>query len=196
MGMSEIIIYPTDTVWGIGAKASDKLSDQKIGELKGTSADKPLSLMFADKKMLSKYFNLDFLPPGINLNHLFSLELTLGIPLEYMKVEVPPHIYKNSTFVGGRIAQSEFLCKYLNELNEPITTTSLNNTGEPPIINKVDAREFYENKKMAYPNLIFIDSEKHELSGVSSSFVFFQDGKYSFLRAGRHAEKIRKVLRL
>ena len=194
--MSEIIIYPTDTVWGIGAKATDKSSDQKIGEIKGTSLDKPLSLMFADDEMLSKYFELDFLPQNIKLNLFFSLELTLGIPLEYMKMKLPSHIYKKSTFVGVRIAQSDFLRNYLNELNEPITTTSLNNTGEPPITNKDDAREFYENKKMIYSNLKFIDSEDDELSGVSSSFILLKDGKYSFLRVGRHAEEIRKFLQI
>ena len=194
--MSEIIIYPTDTVWGIGAKASDKLLDQKIGELKGTSSDKPLSLMFADDEMLLRYFNLDFLPQDIDLNHLFSLEMTLGIPLDYMKLKVPSHIYKKSTFVGVRIAQSEFLSSYLNELNEPITTTSLNNTGDPPITNKNDARSFYENKKKIYSNLKFVDSIEDELSGVSSTFIFLEKGKYSFLRMGRHAEKIRKILQI
>ena len=77
-----VFIYPTDTVWGIGASIRSKAAREKINVIKRSPDDKPLSIMFTDIKTLYNSFNF---PDGMSvswLRNFFKLESTLGLPLE------------------------------------------------------------------------------------------------------------------
>ena len=50
-----VILYPTDTIWGIGCDATNTKSIKKIYKIKQRPKNKPLILLVNDMKMLSKY---------------------------------------------------------------------------------------------------------------------------------------------
>ncbi|MDX1446996.1 L-threonylcarbamoyladenylate synthase, partial [Lishizhenia sp.] len=50
-----ILLYPTDTVWGLGCDATDEKAVQRIAELKGRSSDKSFIVLVNSFHMLEKY---------------------------------------------------------------------------------------------------------------------------------------------
>ena len=50
-----VILYPTDTIWGIGCDATNEKSIKKIYDIKNRPEDKPLIILVNDINMLSKY---------------------------------------------------------------------------------------------------------------------------------------------
>ena len=98
----KIVIYPTDTVWGIGSSMYSESAYLRIQKIKRSIENKPLSILFPDVDEL-----LALLKPIEGkynewLERFFSLETTLLIPLEFFKENPPSWITQNSKFVGVR----------------------------------------------------------------------------------------------
>lgn len=186
-----VFIYPTDTVWGIGASIRSKAAREKINLIKRSPDDKPLSIMFTDISTLYNSFNF---PDGITvswLRNFFKLESTLGVPLKISKISIPPWVTAKSELVSVRCLEFPALKEIGQELGAPFFTTSLNLAGEPPITNYEDAVDF--QKAHASDCEIFGDST-HDLSGRSSTIVFLRANTFEIIRVGLKVEEIKKHL--
>jgi tRNA threonylcarbamoyl adenosine modification protein (Sua5/YciO/YrdC/YwlC family) len=113
-----LIVYPTDTIYGIGADITNKRAVRKIFEIKNRPFFSPLSILCANAKMASKYTKLSPLAkkklPG---KFTFILPITEDANLNTMCA-----IRGN---VGIRIPK-HWCTKISNALEKPITTTSAN----------------------------------------------------------------------
>lgn len=188
-----VFIYPTDTVWGIGASIHSQSAQKKIASIKKTADDKPLSIMFTDINVLYKSFNF---PENIDkswLRNYFKLESTLGIPLKISRIPIPSWVTSKSDLVSVRCLEHPELKEIGETLKAPFITTSLNLTGEPPIITFQDAKQF----QLAYaPEAEFFGNSSHDLSGRSSTIVFFRGDRFEIIREGLKVEEIKKHLKL
>jgi tRNA threonylcarbamoyl adenosine modification protein (Sua5/YciO/YrdC/YwlC family) len=115
-----IIVYPTDTVYGIGCRLSNKKGIDKINEMK-KGPDKPRSIMLSDLKDISIYANVD--------NNAFRLIRKL-LPGPYTVILpatklVPKIMQSNRKTIGIRIPHNWFCELLIPELGEPIVTTSI-----------------------------------------------------------------------
>lgn len=190
MDRVEIFIYPTDTVWGIGASIFDKKSNDEITKIKKTKQGKPLTVLFSSFSQLCEYFSF---PEGFDLSNFFSLEVTVGIPISWLKRDVPSWVSSMSDFLCVRILDLKFEKRFLDKM--PLTTTSLNLTGENPIVHFQDAFQFYE--AINSEGIHFIKLQTGELSGNSSTIIIFkEDLSFSFLREGRLFKKVLSCARL
>lgn len=188
-----VIIYPTDTVWGIGASIYSQSAKSKIATIKRTSEDKPLSIMFTDIKVLYNSFNFPDVMSLSWLRNYFKLESTLAVPLKIARISIPSWIVGKSDLVSVRCLENPTLKEIGESLKAPFITTSLNLTGEPAIINYQDAKQF----QMAYaPEAEFFGDSSHNLSGRSSTIVFFRVNKFEIIREGSKVEEIKKHLKL
>ncbi|MBU3925030.1 MAG: L-threonylcarbamoyladenylate synthase [Patescibacteria group bacterium] len=140
-----VIIYPTDTIYGLGASALDKNSVKKIYEVKKRPATKPLSIVVKDIKMAKKYCAM-----SKKQEEIFSSLLPGPFTLIFKKCsdKCPSRIftgYKNTFSV--RIPDYKITALLAKELKIPLTSTSANISGLPGSgdINKV-LRQL-ENKK-------------------------------------------------
>lgn len=186
-----VFIYPTDTVWGIGASIRSKAAREKINVIKRSPDDKPLSIMFTDINTLYKSFNF---PDGITvswLRNFFKLESTLGLPLKISKISIPSWVTAKSDLVSVRCLEFPALKSISQDLGAPFFTTSLNLAGEPPITSYEDAVKF--QKEHAQGCEIFGDST-HDLSGRSSTIVFLRGSSFEIIRVGSKIEEIKKHL--
>jgi L-threonylcarbamoyladenylate synthase len=121
----KIIIYPTDTVYGIGCRLSPD-SVAKIFRIKERSQDKPLSLAFKDLTSAKEYV---LLSPGEEE----YINLHLDKPMTYVvkkKETVPAIVTGGKDTVGIRIINNPFVKELLACAGEPIITTSANVSGE------------------------------------------------------------------
>jgi len=124
-----VIIYPTDTIYGLGASALDKNSVKKIYEVKKRPATKPLSIVVKDIKMAKKYCAM-----SKKQEEIFSSLLPGPFTLIFKKCsdKCPSRIftgYKNTFSV--RIPDYKITARLAKELKIPFTATSANISGLP-----------------------------------------------------------------
>jgi tRNA threonylcarbamoyl adenosine modification protein (Sua5/YciO/YrdC/YwlC family) len=130
-----IIIYPTDTVYGLGCDLSNKKGIERIYELKKRNRKEPLSFVCSDLKHISQYAEVtDYayrtmkrLLPGA---YTFILEASRLVP----KIILP----KRST-TGIRVPDNQICLALIKELGQPIISTSVKNPqgetlGDPSVI--------------------------------------------------------------
>lgn len=187
-----VFIYPTDTVWGIGASIYSEAAYKKIAAIKKTTTDKPLSIMFTDINVLYKSFNF---PEAISLSWLrtfFKLESTLGVPLKISKISIPSWVTAKSDLVSVRCLELEVLKPISTSLKGPFFTTSLNVSGEPAITSFLDAQAFQQEHAA---EVDLIGNSSHNLSGESSTIVFFRGNSFEIIRAGSKMEEIKTHLK-
>jgi L-threonylcarbamoyladenylate synthase len=119
------ILYPTDTVWGIGCDATDMDAVSKVYNIKNRQESKSMILLVSSIQMLKKYVSI-------------SKEM-----LEFLMTTVKPTtvIYKNpkgvaknvvaiDNTVAIRIVQDDFCRRLIKRLGKPIVSTSANVSGD------------------------------------------------------------------
>jgi len=129
------ILYPTDTIWGIGCSGINKEAIQKIYKIKNRSYNKPLILLFNNIHTLSNYVKKipDIAHSIINKN---NRPTTIIYPNPINLPDIL--IYKNT--MAARIIRKGNLKLLLEYFQKPITSTSANISGQKMInsINEID----------------------------------------------------------
>lgn len=192
--LDSTFVYPTDTVWGIGGSIYSKRSFEYIARVKNVTTNKPLSVMFSSIEMLKEYISLPDIFSDEWLKSFFLLETSLLVSKKMCFKEIPKWITSGSDFVSIRCVDNLSIRDIIESVKAPITSTSLNMTGSPPITNYSDALDF---KEKYATDAIFRNSQKHNLSGESSTLVKFVDFKnIEILRVGRNHEKVKELFKL
>lgn len=133
-----LILYPTDTIWGIGCDATNAKAIQNIYKLKGRAASKALITLVGSERMLKKivvdmpYIAWDLIGQSIN-------------PLTIIYDEVNT-ISNNAKAQDGscgvRLVKQGFCQKLINQFGKPIISTSANVSGatSPRTFTEIDNR--------------------------------------------------------
>lgn len=132
----EAVVYPTETVYGLGADALDAAAVERVFELKGRSRDKPLSLGVADVDTA-----LDYIRPT-ETEVAFMREFLPGpvtVVVERREM-VPDVLVAGKDRVGIRIPDHEIALELLRETG-PLTATSANVSGSPSVLRLADLDE-------------------------------------------------------
>ena len=124
------IIYPTDTLYGLGSDATNTSAVKKINQIKNRTT--PLSIMIHNVEDIKKYAEY-------NSNILKKIKKILPGPftilLKSKKSNLSYLVQNNSEKIGIRIPNHEFCLKLLKKYNKPIITTSVNIHGEKSLNN-------------------------------------------------------------
>lgn len=189
----DIFIYPTDTVWGIGCSLYSENGHACIAKIKKTSKKKPLSIMFASVRDIYQHFHLPKEMTLLWLEDFFKLETTFGFPIKASRIKIPQWATGESDYVSIRSVDSGAVKKIYQDIQAPFFSTSLNLTGEAPIVSANEALHFQQTHA---PNAHFISSnEKDDLSGSSSTIVFFRENlDFEIKREGLKIEEVKNHL--
>ncbi len=119
------ILYPTDTIWGIGCDATNPHAVEKIYALKQRDRDKPLSLLVSSIEMIKQY--IGHLHPRIEtlLSHHVR---PLTVVYEGAR-NLPANLVAKDGSIAMRIPQNEFCRQLIHHFGKPITSTSANLSG-------------------------------------------------------------------
>ena len=121
-----IILYPTDTVWGIGCDASNPQAIQKIYDLKGRTFSKALITLVGSEVMLERtVLNM----PEIAWDLIESANRPLTLIYDEVKGVAPNAIAEDGS-CGIRLAKDTFCQQLIQRLGKPIISTSANVSGE------------------------------------------------------------------
>ena len=128
-----VILYPTDTVWGIGCDATNEKAVARVFEIKRRSEAKSLVLLACDLDMVAKYIK-EIPSIAIDLVEVNDAPMTIIYPgAQYLA----PNAVAEDGSVGIRIPLAEdnpagAFCKELvYRLRRPLVSTSANISGEP-----------------------------------------------------------------
>ena len=165
-----IIVYPTDTVYGLGVDATNENSIKKLNNLKNRIG--PISVIASDKKSVSKWIDI----PNNQINEAIShLEPYTTIIYPVKKGIVNELILGPNSTLGIRIPDHPFCLEIAKTCNIPITTTSVNRTGQKPQSNADNIIKHFGNDV----DLIIDDGD---LTGPASSIYLYQRSGLKSLR--------------
>lgn len=120
-----VIIYPTETLYGMGANATDSNSVKKIFEIKGRGFNKPVSIAVGSTAQAKKIAEWNEHAEKLAKKFLPG-PLTLILKL---KKKNPGELTAGSDKIGIRIPDNPFALSLLKKIKFPITATSANKSG-------------------------------------------------------------------
>lgn len=182
-----VILYPTDTVWGIGCDATDPAAVARVFDIKHRADSKALVLLAADLDMVARYVKV--IPQmAIDLVEINDRPMTLIYPGAVAGEKDAPadrrclawNVVAEDGSVGIRIPMSTF-CRQLSfKLGRPIVSTSANISGEPTPERFTDiAEEIKSAVDYACP-----PKTDTESTGKASQIIFIGlDGEVKIIRA-------------
>jgi L-threonylcarbamoyladenylate synthase len=172
-----VFIYPTDTIYGIGANPFNHEAVEKIGKIKRRDLGKRYILLIDSIENLLKY---------VEIKSERHLDFLLSIWPNPVSVVLP--LNSNTKKLLGiqtasfRIPNYRFCQKLLSELNMPLISTSVNYSGQEPLIEPSMIKEefssltdaiFYTNKKLYIEASTLIDLN-------DSKPILLREGKFKF----------------
>lgn len=171
---SKTILYPTDTVWGIGCDATNINAVDKIFKLKQRLESKSLIILVSNWEMLQKY--IDAIPAKVSCIITGSSKPTTVI------YKNPKGLAKNviaaDNTVAIRIVNDGFAHELIQLFGKPIVSTSANISGDP------SPKSFEEINPTLLDSVDYIVNLPLENNnGITSQIVKVHgDGKIEFLR--------------
>lgn len=122
-----ILLYPTDTVYGIGGDAARDDVTRRIRELKGVEANKPLLVLTDSWDRVEDWIPK---PEGL-VRRLMALSAFHSITILFPAAErVPRTLIGSSEEIGIRLCRHPFCIDLIRKASRPISSTSANPTGE------------------------------------------------------------------
>lgn len=169
-----VILYPTDTIWGLGCDATQKEAIQKVINIKGRGTEKHFILLARDIEMISQY--VETIPQK-------ALELlkdnTSPLTIIYPKAKnLPIEMLSNDGTIGIRIPNHHYCQEILKELNRPLVSTSANISGEP------SPKGFSEISNIIKEKADFISPQEFQAKGTQASSIvkIFENGEVLKIR--------------
>lgn len=132
------ILYPTDTVWGLGCDATNPKAVARIYEIKQRSDSKSLVLLASDLDMIAKYVK-EIPSIAIDLVEVNDAPMTIIYPgaiagapdSEGDRWHLAPGTVAEDGSVGMRIPMMQWCKDLVFKLGRPLVSTSANISGEP-----------------------------------------------------------------
>ena len=133
-----VILYPTDTVWGIGCDATNEKAVARVFEIKRRSESKSLVMLACDLDMVAKYVR-QIPSVAIDLVEVNDRPMTIIYPeAQYLA----PNAVAQDGSVGirvpyvdpeekGSLRSADFCVELVRRLRKPLVSTSANISGEP-----------------------------------------------------------------
>jgi tRNA threonylcarbamoyl adenosine modification protein (Sua5/YciO/YrdC/YwlC family) len=139
-----IIIYPTDTVYGIGCSAENKNAIERIYLIKRMKPGKPFSFVCSDLTHISEYAHVSN-PAFKIMKRLIPGPYTFVLPAAKMKA-LPKILVSKRKTVGIRVPESRITLDIVRGLGHPILSTSVS-VGEGEILHEPeDIIEHFRNQ--------------------------------------------------
>jgi len=170
-----LILYPTDTIWGIGCDATNAEAVEKVFAIKGREHQKSLIVLLHNDSQLAGYVN-DI--PEVAYELIEYTEKPLTIVYSNAK-NLAPNVVAADGSIGIRIVRHPFCEQLLQRFRKPIVSTSANISGE------VSPSCFEEISQVVKSRVDYIvEYGQDDNSHGKSSTVMKLDpsGKFEFLR--------------
>ena len=168
------ILYPTDTIWGIGCDATNIDAINKIFEIKNREKNKSMIILVESAKRLQDLVEV----PEMAWEIMDLSEKPVTLIYDNPR-GLPKEILAEDGSIGIRLVDDLFLKKIITKLNKPLVSTSANFSGEK------SPMKFSDISKELVNAVDFVAEENHDkISEFSGSSVIriWNDGRIKVLR--------------
>ena len=138
-----IVIYPTDTVYGLGCSIENKNAIERIYLIKRQRTDKPFSFVCSDLTHISEFAHVSNAAFKI-MKHLVPGAYTFILPAARMK-QLPKILVSKRKTVGVRVPDSKATLAIVKELGHPILSTSATDEQGTVLHDPEDIKTLYHN---------------------------------------------------
>ncbi len=192
-----LVVFPTETVYGLAANAADPKAMQRLREVKNRPADKPFTVHIARKDRLHQYVP-ELSRTGAQLVRkgwpgpltlIFSVTGPHDAPVaEQVSPEAMAGIYRNGT-IGLRCPNAPVATALLDLLDVPIVAASANPAGQAPAVNAVEAMAYLDGEID-----VVLDAGRCRYA-KASTIVRVEGDRADIVREGVYDERmVRKML--
>ncbi len=157
----EVIVFPTETFYGLGADAFNPSALERLLSLKGRHPDSPIPIIVADRQMLGRVVHPVPVVAATLMDRFWPGPLTLVLPAIR---GLPAPLLNKAGGVGVRISSHPLATQLTRDLGRPLTATSANPSGMEPARAVEEAMKYFSDKIE-----IFLDGGR--LSGTKGSTV-------------------------
>lgn len=170
-----VILYPTDTVWGIGCDATNAEAVERIYKLKGSVNKKGMIVLVDEPTTVGRY--IKHVPEvAWDLLELSDKPLTLILD---GAVGVAPNLIPEEGSLAVRVADHDFCRGVVRRLRRGLVSTSANFSGEPT---PTTFGEIAEGIKSGVDHIVSTAVEGNPTRKASSIMVLHEDGSFKILR--------------
>lgn len=159
---NKILLYPTDTVWGIGCDATSENAVEKVYKIKQREENKALIVLVSSLEMLQKYV------PEIPIEVVKILKKTINpTTIIYNNPKgLAKNLIASDNTVAIRIVHHEFCNQLISAFGKPIVSTSANISGKPT------PKRFIEIDAAILDSVDYIvDLQRKEINEKSSTIL-------------------------
>ena len=170
-----IILYPTDTIWGIGCDATNTDAVQKIYRLKQRDEAKSMIILLDNDNKLQSYV-AEVPDVAYDLIEFAENPLTLVMP---GAKNISPALINKDGSIAIRIVKNDFCEQLIQRLRKPLVSTSANISGKasPQYFSQVD-QEIIDGVDY----VVDIDQHSMEIKNPSTIMRLEPGGKFEFIR--------------
>lgn len=181
----ELVAFPTETVYGLGADGLNEAACKKIFAAKGRPSDKPLSLHVSSLEMVEQVAKI-----SAQARKLFEAFCPGALTIILPKNKIVPDFVTGKSSVGIRIPANDVALRLIRLSGVPIAAPSANLSGKTP---PKTAQEVFENLSGRVE--VILDGGQCQF-GISSTIIDLTGSEPKILRHGAISEeKIWEVLR-
>jgi len=183
----EVIVFPTETLYGLGADGLKRLAVERVFDLKGRDPNKPIPLLVAHREMLLTV--VQEIPPNALklMQEFWPGPLTLVLPA---RKDIPEPLVSATGGIGVRISSHPIATQLVRALGRPLTATSANPSGKESARSLAEARQYFLNRVAVYVNGGSLSSK------TGSTVVEVKGGSIKMVREGEiPASEIERILK-
>lgn len=170
-----IILYPTDTVWGLGCDATNTEAVAKVNEIKGRTADKSLIILLDTDGKLASYVSE---VPEVAYDLIEYTEKPLTVIFSSAK-NLATNVINANGSIGIRIPKHNFCQQLLQRFRKPIVSTSANISGQPT---PRFFDEISDEIKEAVDYIVDLEQENQTPKQPSTIVKLGSGGQFEFIR--------------
>jgi L-threonylcarbamoyladenylate synthase len=180
LNRGEVIVFPTETLYGLGADALNFDAVEKVFQLKGRDPTNPFPVIVSDRAMLDRVVAATSPLAEKLMAHFWPGPLTLVLPA---RADIPPRLVNATGGIGLRISSQPIATELVRTLGRPLTATSANPSGQAGARTIAQAKHYFSGKIN-----IFVDGG--ELPSITGSTVAqVTTSKIKIIRAGEIAKR-------
>jgi L-threonylcarbamoyladenylate synthase len=170
-----IILYPTDTIWGIGCDATNAEAVRRIYSIKQREDSKSLIILVAEERDILHYVAAP--DPGV-FNFIEEQTRPTTIIFDHA-IGLPENLVAHDGSIAIRIVRDEFCRHLIKRLRKPIVSTSANISGEP---SPQFFKEVSDIIKKSVDHIVQWRQDDCEPSQPSQIIKWNNDGSYAVIR--------------
>jgi L-threonylcarbamoyladenylate synthase len=138
-----VIVFPTETLYGLGADALNQAAVEKVFQLKGRDSHNPIPVLVADQEMLETLVAKVPATARQLIDRYWPGPLTLVLPGQK---NIPKPLCNPEGGVGVRISSQPIATLLVNGLGRPLTATSANRSGKEPARTLREAEKYFAQR--------------------------------------------------